>query len=101
MNDELSDEIDEKDMMTGKEHEDFMREMDEWAESVKTVCYLCGVKDPNETHYDPNEHHICLTCGVKLYEVAGDGLEFDIRGDTVLLVRQRQAILPADDIVQC
>lgn len=50
-----------------------------------TVCYMCGVKDPNKVHYDPEKHHICLICGLKLWEIAKQGLEFDARDSTVVV----------------
>ena len=55
------------------------------SEEGQTVCYLCKVRDPNVTHYDGEAHHICLICGVKLWEVAQAGIEFDCRGQTVIL----------------
>ena len=46
-------------------------------------CYLHEVVDPNETPYDGAVHRICVICGVKLWELANSGLEFDMRGAVV------------------
>lgn len=48
-------------------------------------CYFCDVSDPNETHFDPEIHHICMICGVKLWELAQKELEFDLREQIVLI----------------
>lgn len=58
-----------------------------WKESSmgKTACYLCTVRDPNEVHYDPEKHHVCMICGIKLWELARNGLEFDARDSTVVV----------------
>lgn len=49
----------------------------------RTVCYFHDVADGNETPYDPRRHHICLICGVKLWELARDGLQFEMRSSCV------------------
>ena len=52
-------------------------------EGKATICYFCHVLEPNEDHYDPELHHVCLICGVKLWELARRSIEFDFRGKTV------------------
>ena len=49
----------------------------------QSVCYFHKVKDPNETHYDPEKHHICFICAVKLWEIAQWEIEFEVRGQIV------------------
>ena len=49
------------------------------------ICYLCKVADPNEVHYNPKEHQICMNCSVKLWELAQSKLEFDMRDDCVIV----------------
>jgi len=44
--------------------------------------------DPNETHYDARLHHICILCSVKLWEIAQQGIEFDMRDQTIVLARR-------------
>ena len=73
----------------------------------KTNCYFCKVTDPNEVHYDPKLHHICLICAVKLWEVAQTNLEFEIRDQTVVvglkarsngpLASSRKVVLSTED----
>ena len=47
-------------------------------------CYFHGVQDPNEEHYDPTKHSVCVVCCVKLWELAQNGgVEFDCRGQIV------------------
>jgi len=48
-------------------------------------CYLCSVEDPNETHFDPAQHRLCVVHAVALWELAAKGLEFKIRGRTVAI----------------
>ena len=48
-------------------------------------CYFCNVSDPNEAHYDPKVHDICMICGVKLWELAQKRFEFDVR-DRIVFV---------------
>lgn len=48
-------------------------------------CYLCNVDDPNETHYDPSVHGICMIHAVALWELAKSGVEFDMRNSSVVV----------------
>ena len=52
---------------------------------MMTACYLHDVLDPNETHYDPQEHGICMVCSTKLWEIAQQGLEFEMREQIVAI----------------
>jgi len=47
------------------------------------TCYLCDDLDPNETHFDADEHDLCAVCRVKLWEIAQLGAEFSMRDQTV------------------
>ena len=55
------------------------------ADDEPVKCYLHEVDDPNETHFDEDNHHICLVCAVKLWEIAKDGFEFEMRNKIVCL----------------
>jgi hypothetical protein len=46
-------------------------------------CYLHGVEDPNEVHFDPEIHTLCLLCAVKVWELASEGFEFEMRDAVV------------------
>ncbi len=52
-------------------------------------CYLHAVEDPNETHYDPSIHNICLVCAVKLWELAQKDTEFNLRDQTVFVATKK------------
>lgn len=51
-------------------------------------CYFCKIEDPNELHYDPESHHFCIICAVKLWELAQQGLEFEMRGQTITVAQK-------------
>ncbi len=57
---------------------------------MPTTCYLCLDIDPNEVHYDETRHHICLICAVKLWELARQTLQFEMRDDVVVVATQRE-----------
>lgn len=61
------------------------RHEEEGTEGTGVNCYLCNVDDPNETHYDPSVHGICMIHAVALWEIASKGIEFDMRDSTVVL----------------
>lgn len=46
-------------------------------------CYVCKVRDPNEIHYDPELHHICMICGAKLWELAQFDTKLDLRDQVI------------------
>lgn len=48
-------------------------------------CYVHGVRDPNEEHYDEQRHGICIICATILWELANVGMEFDYRGARVVM----------------
>jgi hypothetical protein len=50
------------------------------------------VEDPNEEHFDPEKHTLCLLCAVKLWELGSEGFEFEMR-DVIVSVSLR----PLDD----
>jgi hypothetical protein len=52
---------------------------------VTKRCYLHEVEDPNAEPYDKDKHSICMLCGVKLFSMAKEGVDFDMRGDSVFV----------------
>ena len=48
-------------------------------------CYLCSLDDPNEEHFNPRKHGICLVHAVSLWELAKEHLIFEARGSTVVM----------------
>ena len=46
-------------------------------------CYICEVSDPNESHFDSSVYGICALCTVKLWELAQEGIEFELRNQTI------------------
>ena len=53
-------------------------------------CYFHGVQDPNEEHYDPAKHSVCVVCCVKLWELAQNGgVEFDCRGQIISVAAEQ------------
>lgn len=53
--------------------------------SKSVNCYLCSVDDPNEEHFNPHKHGICLVHAVSLWELAKEHLIFNARGSTVVM----------------
>lgn len=49
------------------------------------LCYMCGVEDPDKVSFDSEKHHLCLLCKVKLFELAKEDIEFDVRDSTVAI----------------
>lgn len=58
------------------------------------LCYLCGAKSDDIVHYDQTKHHVCRLCANKLFEIAQEGLEFKLQGQTILLCRKDQIAEP-------
>ena len=56
---------------------------------MKRRCYLCQVSAPNETPFNPKDHSVCTICGVKLWELAQEGIEFGLRKQTVLVTTRK------------
>jgi hypothetical protein len=63
-------------------------------------CYMHEVADPNAEPYDKDKHSICMYCGLKLYSMAQEGVDFDMRGDSIFLATGRILRKAADEGTQ-
>ena len=72
----------------------FLSKEDQMAEEKQ--CYLHEIDDdPHGTPFDETKHHICYTCAIKLWNIAKEGLEFEVCGENELVSLQLKRVKAA------